>query len=284
MKRGYRMLRGAIFTNPLALHLMGEKMQRIANKYLPFSIGIEVECKWKDGNESRLEMEDKCRKDIPGLMDVEHDSSEKRFRISAGWKGLVQLYQITEFLKETCCFNPESGIHYHIDMTYRGRCKFFHYFDEYEPKFQWIITELEKWNYQGSYNAKGVEENNKGYWVNFSKMGTMEVRIGEMSFDYNHILRRIIHCCHLAERAGRIFEQIGKKAEEEEKKIDEAQMMRLMEQVERHKMMLYNNSNGYEMGEIIDHYAGFYGRMHREYGGIIPRPPDSGMNSISQRR
>ncbi len=100
-----------IYSSPLAFSSLGdEKLRQVANSYLPFSTGIEIECSslvnFPEWEKSRIE----------GLISEVHDSTEKRFRIPAGIEGMICLFKISEWLKENCGLNEKSGIHYHIDM------------------------------------------------------------------------------------------------------------------------------------------------------------------------
>jgi hypothetical protein len=96
-------------TNPfLALDI--SNIEEIALKYLPYSIGIEIECDRNDNyNIENF-------KNIPDIVEVLSTNGEERFRIPNGIKGLCCLYNISEQLKNNCSYSS-SGIHYHVDFS-----------------------------------------------------------------------------------------------------------------------------------------------------------------------
>jgi len=179
-----------VYTSPLALlSIKDAKVVDKINNYLPYSIGIEIEC--MKSPEFNLEN----FTSIPDIMDVKIDSEEQRFRIPNGLVGLICLYNICERLKINSELNPESGHHYHIDMT--------HTYDMLSNEFiksneDWILRELDTWEYGGTYNRRQIEFNCSHNWMRFqSDFKTAEIRIGNMTFDYDIIVRRLIHACQI---------------------------------------------------------------------------------------
>ncbi len=190
-------LEAVVTTTPLALlTIKNLKDISIINDYLPYSTGFEIECmQGKHYNVDNF-------KKIPDILDVINDTSEQRYRIPSGIKGFMCLYNISEQLQINSELNSLSGIHYHVDMT---DC-----FNIITKEFilknrDWIIKELETWNYKGTYNSKGINHNNisigdAGNWARFSHHSTLEFRIGEMTFDYKVLVKRIIHCNSIVKR------------------------------------------------------------------------------------
>ena len=180
----------SIYNYPLLLlNIKNKKIIESIDNYLPYSIGIEIECDWlkRIGNEHIF-------KEIPNIIEVNCDVLEKRFRIPNGLNGLICLYNICEKLKKVCSLNPGSGIHYHIDMT-----DFFHIVNQefIVKNKEYILKELDEWMYKGTYNSRSVYINNMA-WVRFqTDFKTMEIRIGEMTFDYSLMIKRIIHSCKI---------------------------------------------------------------------------------------
>lgn len=173
-----------IYYNPLSLlNIKNQKILDSIDNYLPYSTGFEIEC-------DQLNFIPKKFWDIPDIMDVNCDMNEQRFRIPNGLKGLICLYNICERLKLDCAINNGSGIHYHIDMT--------DWFDSINKEIielnsEWILKELDTWNYKGKYNPRQLGLDYNG-WIKFQNhFKTAEFRIGEMSFDYNILVTRIIH-------------------------------------------------------------------------------------------
>lgn len=232
MQQGYKKLKTAIFKQPLALNSFKDKgLIEVAESYLPYSVGIEVECSWnKEVRYGANDMTMDCLERIPTLLQAGHSQNEKRFRINKGIRGMLDLYEVTQFLRDTCDLNPESGIHYHIDMTELD----WDYYNEKGVKkfkdmiipditdmFSWIIDSLKSWNYKGTYNSLGVAYDMKGWWVNISPhYKTMEFRIGEMSFDYEPIIKRIIHCSRLVKRFKKGFPKQGEQIDIQERTHD----------------------------------------------------------------
>ena len=100
-----------IYSSPLPLlSIKDEKIIDFVNSFLPYSTGFEIECnQGKNFNVENFE-------NIPDIISVNIDSSEQRFRVPNGIKGIICLYNICEQLKLNSEENPLSGIHYHVDM------------------------------------------------------------------------------------------------------------------------------------------------------------------------
>lgn len=193
MKSGYSIMRAGITTSPHSLLSLDTKLKNVANTYLPYDTGIEIECELKNYN---WDVDDMFQNKIPTLKDVNCSSEEQRFRLPTGIEGMITLYDLCELLKKEALLNNQSGIHYHIDMT-----DVFHLIDN---KFitnnnDWIIKSLESWNYTGSFNEKRCSWVKT--WVKYHKSNrTLEIRIGEMSFDYELIIKRILHCQNIVKK------------------------------------------------------------------------------------
>ncbi len=176
----------------------------VANYLLPRSVGIEVEC--LKGDDFNL----KAFEDIPNILDVNVDNNEQRYRIPTGLLGLQCMYDICKQLKLNSLSNPNSGIHYHIDCT--------NFFDDITSSLlkdeeDWILQELDTWDYGGKYNVKKVYYDGGACWVRFQKQfKTMEIRIGNMTFNYGVIIRNAIHGCHIAEK---LAERVGIRKKED---------------------------------------------------------------------
>lgn len=175
-----------IKTIPISLNINNKIVQELALYYLPYSTGFEIECFIQ--NEEFLDI----FKTIPFLISSENDKDELRFRIPNGIKGLHCLYHISIYLKKYALLRKNSGIHYHIDCT--------DVYDLFTSDFinkhsDYILTELDTWNYKGSYNPRKCVFSESRNWVRFKESTkTMEFRIGEMTFDYSLLFKRIIHC------------------------------------------------------------------------------------------
>lgn len=183
-----------IYNHPKTLdNLKNEYLIQTASSYLPYSTGFEIEC---NSNYTDSQIKEIFSK-IPNIMHVSGGHSEVRFRIPNGIKGLVCLYNICLKLPEYFTLNMDSGIHYHIDFT-----DFPEAFnrDFIKKHNDFIIEELIKW--ETALDTKSVSaicQLDSRCWVQFqSGFQTMEVRIGEMTFDYTVIVKRIIDCNRIA--------------------------------------------------------------------------------------
>lgn len=182
-------LDGLVNSNPLALLLLSNKEDiDYVNSLLPYSIGFEIEC----GDINIHSYPDEFRK-IPFIMEVICDSYEKRFRIPPGINGIVCLYFISLNAKIYLTLNKDSGIHYHCDFSdvydelqYRDMNKHHELHDE-------ILRQLDSWEYKGNYNLRQY-----GGWFRRNALGTIEYRVGEMSFEYTLWIKRILHVTQLS--------------------------------------------------------------------------------------
>ena len=195
MLHAYKGMRRAIFSSPHLLLNYPDRLRSIASSYLPYDTGIEIECMTKKPyNEANF-------KSIPNIKDINNDREEVRFRIPTGITGMICLYDICTQLKRNNELNPLSGIHYHIDMTDVYKYKDSYKTEEFRKRFsKWILPSLDSWNYKGTFNNR-VVGTDKNCWV-YPRTGmkTIEIRIGEMSFDYELIVKRILHCQSLIKR------------------------------------------------------------------------------------
>lgn len=181
------LIKELIYTNPLALLAFKDK-ESIAyiDSFIPYSTGFEIECNSLDHFNAKEFLK------IPDIIHVSCDSSEKRFRIPNGLKGIICLSNITNILPIQCSLNMGSGIHYHIDCTdvfkEINNAKFI------KENNDWIIRDLILWNTAKEVNANAVVSQHRA-WVRLAdEHQTIEFRIGEMSFDYTTIITRIIDC------------------------------------------------------------------------------------------
>jgi hypothetical protein len=179
-----------VYTSPLALLSIKDKqLINKINEYLPYSIGIEIEC----GKSPNFKLERFTN--IPDILNVDIDSSEQRFRIPNGLSGLICLYNICNELKVNSELNLGSGHHYHIDMTYTYNLLSKEFIQTNE---EWMLTELDTWEYIGTYNHRSIEFNYSHNWMRFQEcFKTAEIRIGNMTFDYEVIVKRLIHACKI---------------------------------------------------------------------------------------
>jgi hypothetical protein len=188
------MIKDAVKKYPLSLAtLKDEKLIKFANDILPYETGIEIECDQGTVNNSDL-------REIEGVVEVDCSCAELRIRLEPGIKGMIALYNALEYIKENTVPNYKSGIHYHIDcrdLSIRGRnvlgmrSSAVDYIRDNHS--DWILKAMDMWKYQGTYNKREVSAQKTMVKLHLD-YHTMEFRIGEMSFDYSLIIKRIINC------------------------------------------------------------------------------------------
>lgn len=185
------LIRECIIHSPIALlGFKGSKVLEVCKELLPYSTGFEIECL------KGADYEEECFRNIPDIMDINVDRGEQRYRIPSGIHGILCLYNICYQLKLNSELNPQSGIHYHVDFTECFRkAKYKERPIELE---QWILAELDTWEYKGNYNRRAISRDWGAFWIRFNELKTLEVRIGEMSFDYEVLIKRILHCQQIA--------------------------------------------------------------------------------------
>lgn len=166
------------------IFLEGEPVAtKVAMGLLPFNTGIEIEC-YKSPN-----YDVELFKKIPGIVDVQVDDYEQRYQIPSGLDGMICLYRLCEMLKTYSMLNEGSGIHLHVGMY--DEWKHLNYKTK-EENTNWILQELDSWGYKGTYNYRSFSSG--ASWIRSnSDYKTVEVRICEMTFDYEVLIKRILH-------------------------------------------------------------------------------------------
>lgn len=189
-----KILEEIINTSPLVLLSIRDKeVIDLANSYLPYSTGFEIEC------EKKPTYNEEIFKNIPNIIwDSYQDSCEQRYRIPNGINGLICLYNICYHLGNNSLLNLGSGIHYHVDCTDTDLSKLTSSFDKDFEKC--ILSELDEWGYTGTYNKRGTSFYRDGAWIRWNDLKTLEFRLGNMSFDYQVLVKRIIHANNIVFR------------------------------------------------------------------------------------
>lgn len=197
----HKLIKESLYSSPLFLLNFDIS---VVNKLLPFSIGIEIEC-YKSNKYDIKEFEN-----ILYILGVNCDGCEQRYRIPNGVAGIICLYLLCKKLSDYSILNEGSGIHYHVDFTdCFSIIELKKEKDDLFNNLYWVLDELNKWHYKGNYNKRLIGLNQRGGWINFqSGFRTMEVRIGEMTFNYPLMMRRIQH---LSEISLKIKQQLNPK-------------------------------------------------------------------------
>lgn len=184
-----------LFTNPLVLLAVNDPViLTTASKYLYTSVGFEIECSPKEGIIITKDIIQEFES-IPYILDADVDGySEIRFRIPTGAKGFLCLYYITIKLKKYFALNLGSGIHYHVNVYGADNVSLIR---NSVQKLSWALDELDSWEYKGTYNNRVIGR--KGDWIAL-RSNTIEIRIGEMTFDYELLIKRITHAISIVSR------------------------------------------------------------------------------------
>lgn len=205
-----------IYTNPIALLAIKDRESiNFINSFLPYSTGFEIECNvLANHNYKNFEQ-------IPDILDYNkfnyHNqitSTEERFRISNGLQGLVCLFNICNELHRNCSLS-DSSVHYHIDCT--DIFNKIHNQNWINENNNWIIERLKQWETAKDYNIYCKVSLSRA-WVRLAEEHqTIEFRIGEMTFDYNIIVKRILDCNDIVKK---VKQDISIKREVTYEKID----------------------------------------------------------------
>lgn len=178
-----KLLLDMLYTNPVSLlAIKNEQVINEINNLIPYSTGFEIECdEGSNYNEQTFRI-------IPDIMDVQNDSWEQRYRIPNGLRGIICLYNISIQLKLNSLLNPKSSIHYHVDCT---DCfnEISRLINQKNSK-EYILCELDTW----LEKSNDASNRTAGCWFKLNDLKTIEFRLGEMTFEYPILLKRIIHC------------------------------------------------------------------------------------------
>lgn len=181
-----------IKSTPLVLSSYDADVIALADYYLPYSTGFEIECCNKPNIPLSIYSE------IEYIIEAPCEADELKFRIPKGINGIKCLFLISEMLRDNAMLNPNSGIHYHVDFT-----------DDWDSlseegvreNSEWILEELDTWEYKGTYNSRKCEFSESRNWTRFKNYTqTMEFRIGEMTFNYQLLFKRISHVNDIVRR------------------------------------------------------------------------------------
>lgn len=179
----------AFLTNP---YLVDPAYHHVGSTLWPYDIGMEIECNMEKHYDKVI------FESLQGIKAVDTDSEEQRYRITNGYEGFKALWNLTKLLHEFSIINLQAGIHYHNDLT--------NYYDLVKgvpfKEYNFVLDELDSWNYPpGRYNEYREVSEYKARWVRFDDVyKTVEYRIGEQTFDYSLLAKRIIHVNALTQK------------------------------------------------------------------------------------
>lgn len=183
-----KLVEDCIYNNPLPLlNIKNQYVIELIDSYLPYSHGMEFECSQQNNYDEEL------FKAIPNIMEVNVDSCEQRYRIPSGLKGMICLYNICNLMKDVSINNTESSTHYHTDLTDIWSEIDVSGYRKQKEGFDYITQSLIEWK-------TATDLSKVSHWWYFNDIGTLEVRIGEPTFDYNIIIKRLMQCSDLCKR------------------------------------------------------------------------------------
>lgn len=218
------MIKDAVRQCPLSLvNIQGHSY---VNNILPYSTGIEMSIESTPFFDESIYKNFKNKpvtrylgnimeiiKTEFNLIDCDIDSNESKFRIKPGIEGMISLYNLCEFLKQYAIFNPsdKAGNHYHIDCSEIDSFWEFSSFITLTNN-EWALDSLKSWNYKGSYNPYRITSRKDGVISFRERFSTIEFRLGESSFDYSLIIKRIIHAQNIVKKLKQQYRELDKKA------------------------------------------------------------------------
>lgn len=178
---------------------------KIINSFLPFKIGMEVECigslseqmegnDYFDNEKMATILDCFSFSDNRNNYQKEKEMCENRICFN-GHKQVIALSRFCALLSQHCIIDELGGIHYHFDfpeVKLLGEDS--HLMQEIKKACE---TKLDKIDYilqyKGFFNPKIVKIDSKPCWINIRKyFGTIEIRIAGPKFDYKKILTEII--------------------------------------------------------------------------------------------
>lgn len=192
MHRPFKMVRDAVRQFPLPLLNYSEEIKKIADDMLPYTVGMEISINGNSEFEKTMKENSHLFHKIDYLT-----SREPQVCLKTGLDGFIGLWKLCEILKKTCQLNPRAGIHYNVGREPQRLSQ--------RRDYSWVLSALDSWNYTGDYNLRAVnsDRGKDHVWVNLNRCkgwqddGIAEFRIGEMTFDYELMVKRILHCTNI---------------------------------------------------------------------------------------
>lgn len=218
MHRPYNRVKNWVRTYPIPLGKLENKaLIEFANKFLPYETGIEIEIHTNYNRYDTFKSLQPIYEKVKNIIEIGMEDCEIKFRIPSGIKGMICLYEICDYLKENYKLNEKSGIHYHIDCRDMYNTLPYTYQEWNSQGAKWerfikskseILNWFESWGYKGTYNDKDISTF-KSSWIRICySYQTLEIRIGEMTFDYQTIIKRIMHSQNIIRKLKAEYELI----------------------------------------------------------------------------
>jgi hypothetical protein len=114
------------------------------------------------------------------------------------YKHLLGLYKVLEYMKEGCTVNTEGSIHIHIDISFLSREDRFNLAKILKAYRKEVAT-----LFDCKYDCTAISKEVKGSGINirYAKLGTVEFRLGYCTFDYETIMKWVIGCTKITNKA-----------------------------------------------------------------------------------
>lgn len=224
MYRPYKMVKGLVMTNPLPLMSenrlvyskgITDNLVRYIDSIFTRDIGIEIEAILK----SNYSINDfhEAWNNASLVCSEDSDDNEIRIRLNVYdnkiSRCLIDLYLGLEIIKEYYKLNMLSGIHYHVDCpTVFLNFDILYDSNILSDQHEWVFKALSSWNYNEvkGGNARQIDIIKWSQVRIHRHYKTLEYRIGEMTFDYSLILKRIVHVTNITNEIVRICDKYNK--------------------------------------------------------------------------
>lgn len=175
----------------------------IMKSMIPFRFSVEFECFGGYLNVSNkktiLSVSSNIDSFTPIRLEVYRESVNE-IRISClAYHQLEAFYQRLEHMKMYNKGGNGTGIHIHIDISSFDYASYsrikmrkaVQLFDSVEVLDK--VYQIFGSKYQGAYNKRGARTQSKGWWINcFRDFDTIEFRIGDLTFEYEELIKIII--------------------------------------------------------------------------------------------
>jgi hypothetical protein len=206
-------MRAAVKSSPQALVYLDDKLKGIANSMLPTTTGFEFETSISTKAVTELH-KDLIEKGGIKHEDIDVDDEEQRFMIANGIEGMIQLKNTLAVLKEHLAHDDSSNIHIHVYVKrgYQQALGAYLTSWKFDRHDNFILKELDKYKYKGSYNDREVYYNcGQHCWVRRNNSGTtMEFRIFKSTFVYEELIEIILHLHRIMAKVYAILDEMKK--------------------------------------------------------------------------
>jgi hypothetical protein len=188
MKKGYTLAKTIYRTAPLLAYTLPAHLQRPYKNKVSRHIGLEVEVIPKDPKIWVKFLT--LLNAYTGMPNLYQETNEVKILLPTGENFYTALYLFSLGLQELCYANPDSGIHYHVQLCAEACGPESISLALKERTLESFAT----WNYTGSYNNREFSTDFKFGWLNRrTGLQTLEIRIGAMTTQYSELLDKCLN-------------------------------------------------------------------------------------------